>query len=73
VESATKACELTEWKNGFHVGTLAAAYAEIGDFDAAIMWQARANALYDDFEDRKKGEGRLRVYESKKPYREIEP
>jgi tetratricopeptide (TPR) repeat protein len=72
VESATKACELTEWKNGFHVGTLAAAYAEVGDFDAAIKWQARANALYNHVEDRKKGEARLKLYEGKTPYREID-
>ena len=32
VESATRACELTDWKKAGHLDTLAAAYAECGDF-----------------------------------------
>jgi tetratricopeptide (TPR) repeat protein len=73
VESARKACELTEWKNPFHVGTLAAAYAEAGEFEAAVKWQLKANTLYADAKDRKDGEARLKLYQDKKPYREIVP
>jgi tetratricopeptide (TPR) repeat protein len=73
VESATKACELTGWTNASYVATLAAADAESGDFDSAVKWQAKANALYPEAEDRTKGETRLKLYREKTPYRESEP
>ena len=42
---ATRACELSEWKEATHLGTLAAAYAEMGEFDKAVEWQEKANNL----------------------------
>ena len=48
VESATRACELTEWKRSEFLDTLAAAYAESGDFDAAVTWQMRAIGFLTD-------------------------
>jgi tetratricopeptide (TPR) repeat protein len=36
VRHATRACELTEWKDAGNLDTLAAAHAEAGDFDSAI-------------------------------------
>jgi Flp pilus assembly protein TadD len=70
VESATRACELAQWKNSGFLDTLAAACAEAGDFDAAVTWQTKAIALLLD--ERKKGQysSRLAHYRAKRPYRE---
>ena len=57
------------WKNAFTLDSLAAAYAETGDFDAAVKWQAKANALHSNAEAKSKGEDRLNLYQQKKPYR----
>ena len=43
VEHATWACQATEWSRPHFLGTLAAACAEIGDFDQAVRLQQRDN------------------------------
>ncbi len=68
IESAQKACELAQWKAAHYIGTLAAAYAEAGDFDAAVRWQTQANALESNPERKADGEARLKLYREKKPY-----
>ncbi|MBX7167511.1 MAG: tetratricopeptide repeat protein [Pirellulales bacterium] len=42
IELATKACELTEFKKAFILSTLAAAYAEAGDFENAKKYVQQA-------------------------------
>jgi len=71
VESATRACELTDWKEAYLLDTLAAAYAECGDFAHAIEYQEKTQGLYKDEKDRKKGRDRLALYREKKPYRDV--
>ena len=72
VESATRACELTNWKSANNVDTLAAACAEAGDFDSAIRWQEKAQPLFPDDETRARGKERLNLYKLGKPFRERE-
>ena len=69
VELAQKACELTSWKELHSLGTLAAAYAETGDFAAAVKWQKKSIECYPAGSDLKDAQKLLRYYELKKPYR----
>jgi tetratricopeptide (TPR) repeat protein len=71
VQAATKACEPTEWKNEAYIDTLAAAYAESGDFDQAIKFQKQSLEMADASDTDHKGmEERLQLYQQRKPYRE---
>ncbi|HVW00777.1 MAG TPA: tetratricopeptide repeat protein, partial [Planctomycetaceae bacterium] len=69
IELATKACQLTDWKNAGWIDTLAAAYAEVGDFDKAVEMQERALKGVNS-KARKEFEARLELYREHKPYRE---
>jgi len=42
IEFAKRGCELTNWKDPFKLGTLAAGYAELGDITQAVRWQTQA-------------------------------
>ncbi len=71
IENAGKACELADWKDYRYLGTLAAAYAEAGDFQQAIKRQKEAIDLLP--EDKRlvlqaNYEKRLKLYVSGKPY-----
>jgi hypothetical protein len=70
LEMATKACELTDFKAATCVDTLAAAYAELGNFPAAIEWSERTVQLTTDEVRREKFKERLELYRSGKPWRE---
>src|SRR5262249_28066950 len=41
IESATRACVLRSWESPMCLNTLAAAYAESGEFGAAVAWQMK--------------------------------
>jgi tetratricopeptide (TPR) repeat protein len=45
VTEATRACELSHWRDPDALDTLAAACAEVGDFTAAVQWQTEALKL----------------------------
>jgi tetratricopeptide (TPR) repeat protein len=71
VAYAKQACELTEWKNPFYLDTLAAAYAEAGDFRAAVAMQEKALKFPELEEQYGKGpRARLEFYRKRKPYQE---
>jgi tetratricopeptide (TPR) repeat protein len=73
IENATKACELTNWQNPEYVDTLAAAYAEAGNFASAIEWQKKAIDLLTEEQRslfRPDFESRLKRYESRQPARQ---
>jgi len=71
VELATKACEMRQWKDASAIDTLAAAFAEIGDFDQAVKRQSEALELYKEPGDVRTGmQKRLALYQQHHPYRE---
>jgi tetratricopeptide (TPR) repeat protein len=70
-ESARRACELTGWKNASYFDTLAAAYAEVGDFRNAVSWETQAlQRLESDDDRRPEYNERLDLYKRGKPFRE---
>jgi tetratricopeptide (TPR) repeat protein len=74
IEYATTACERTGWKDPLCLDTLAAAYAEAGQFEEAVRYQTRAledPALKSDL--RTAARGRLELYRQKKPFRDPGP
>ena len=69
VQVALKACELTKYQNAAYVDTLAAAYAEIGDFENAVKWETKyLTSLSLAPADATDGQTRLALYQAKKPY-----
>ncbi len=69
IEHATKACQLTKWREVSFIDTLAAAYAEAGDLDEAVRWQRNAMAKCPE-NQKDHCQSRLDLYKSGRPYRE---
>ena len=72
IELATLACEVTEYKQAHILSTLAAGYAETGDFDTAISWSKKAVDLG---AEQLKGQltKELESYQAHKPWRKASP
>ncbi|WP_417732725.1 tetratricopeptide repeat protein [Rosistilla oblonga] len=72
LEMAEQAAKLTEYKQAHILSTLAAAYAETGDFDKALEWSEKAVDLgkEDGHEQLKQLQEELDSYKNKKPWRE---
>jgi tetratricopeptide (TPR) repeat protein len=70
VELAVKACDLSEWKDWGTIDTLAAAYAEIGDFDRAATYENQVLKMVKTSIEQRKLQQRLVLYKKHKPYRE---
>ncbi|MCC9609268.1 tetratricopeptide repeat protein [Blastopirellula sp. JC732] len=68
IEVATLDCQSSDWKNGFSIDTLAAAYAAAGNFPQAIERQEQAIQLVEDKDARQELEQRLELYRNKKPF-----
>jgi tetratricopeptide (TPR) repeat protein len=69
MELMTKAKELGDWKKSYsYLATLAAAHAELGDFEKAIEVESKLN---DRVPEGLKAEhaARLKLYQDRKPYR----
>lgn len=72
IELAEKACELTDHKQPSLLSTLAAAYAETGDFEKALMWIDKAKELAGE-KNAAQFDKERKSYEDRKPFRETAP
>ncbi|MEC7449809.1 MAG: tetratricopeptide repeat protein [Planctomycetota bacterium] len=72
VELGLKACEVTEYKEPHILSTLAAAYAETGDFENAKKWSSKAVELAEDGEQKENLTKELESYEAGKAWRELQ-
>lgn len=72
VDFAKKACYETDYKHAPTIDTLAAAYAEAGEWDEAVKWQEEAVklAVKTDPDDLPGMKERVTLYKEKKPFRE---
>ena len=69
LELATRSAELTSYKQAHILSTLAAAYAELGDFDSARKWSQKSVEVgKEDLKDELRKE--LKSYQENRPWRE---
>jgi hypothetical protein len=68
VEYAKRACDLDSWKNAYYLGTLAAANAEVGNFDEAVKWERKCIIIGLPEKEMQQARRELNLFENKKPY-----
>ena len=71
VSAAKRACDLAHWQESGCIDTLAAAYAEAGDFDQAIKYEKQA--LSDSSlapKEKEEREKRLALFQQRTPFRD---
>ncbi len=69
---AKRACELTSWNDFSRLDTLAAAYAQLGDFTNAVTYQEKAIALATNAAEKQELRSHLTLYKAGKPYRDAQ-
>ncbi len=72
VELATRACDITEYRQAHILSTLAASYAELGEWEDAIKWSQKSVELGDPATVVQLTQ-ELESYQQKKPWREAMP
>ena len=73
VKLAEHSCEKSSWKETIPIGTLAAAYAEAGDFDKAVEMAQKAcdtASANGEKELLKRNQNLLAQYKNRQPFRE---
>ena len=69
VQLASRACELTDWKNASMLHCLACASAEVGNFQAAVEYETKVLSLKGEI-DVESSRKMLEMFQAGKPYRE---
>jgi hypothetical protein len=71
IQLARTACEVSDWKQWQYIGTLAAAYARVGNFKEAVNYQKKAiETVGSTDRERAQMHRCLLLYEQQKPYGE---
>lgn len=68
LENAEKVCVLTDWKDWVSLSCVAAAYAELGDFEKAIQFAKQTEAIAPE-EEKPTRAKRVRQFENGIPFR----
>jgi len=71
IEQATAACKISDWRNAGYIDTLAAGYAEVGDFKSAISYEDKAIRCDSSNDEQVRDmQERMTLYRSNKAYRQ---
>jgi hypothetical protein len=70
IKDAKDACSIMVWKDENRIDTLAAAYAEMGDFDSAVQYALQALSTKDTSPtDTKRIQRHLELFQQHEPIR----